>query len=84
MLYPFMYRGSVSDVNSAETDGYYETLQDVTNTPTGYTYGTLLVYGSYYKVQLYFPFIGNYVFKRSKQSSGQWSGWSMAEFVPLM
>lgn len=76
-----MYRGSISNVDSAELDGFYDTLQDVINTPSGYTYGTVIVFGSYYKYQLYFPFLGNYVFKRSKQSGSVWSGWSRSEFI---
>lgn len=55
-LFPFMYRGIVSDFNSATEPGYYNVsgTSDIPHQPDGaYRYGTLLVYGNDFITQIY-------------------------------
>lgn len=55
-LFPFMYRGTVSDFNSATEPGYYNVsgTSDIPHQPDGaYRYGTLLVYGNDFITQIY-------------------------------
>lgn len=53
-LFPFMYRGRVSDANLAVDNGWYEIFGDISNAPFTQSWGPLLVIGNSYKVQFAF------------------------------
>lgn len=53
-LFPFMYRGRVSDANLAVDNGWYEIFGDISNAPFTQSWGPLFVIGHSYKVQFAF------------------------------
>ena len=53
-LFPFMYRGRVSDANLAVDNGWYEIFGDISNAPFTQSWGPLFVIGNSYKVQFAF------------------------------
>ena len=53
-LFPFMYRGRVSDANLAVDNGWYEIFGDISNAPFIQSWGPLFVIGNSYKVQFAF------------------------------
>lgn len=53
-LFPFMYRGRVSDANLAVDNGWYEIFGDISNDPFTQSWGPLFVIGHSYKVQFAF------------------------------
>ena len=53
-LFPFMYRGRVSDANLAVDNGWYEIFGDISNAPFTSSWGPLFVIGHSYKVQFAF------------------------------
>ena len=56
-LYPFMHRGVAPDVDAAVEDEIYDVTSEwSSNQPSElYKYGTLIVCGSIFKMQLYAP-----------------------------
>lgn len=76
-LYPFMYRGDCTDFNNATEVGYYHvsSSSDIPGTPPGaYRYGTLLVVGDIFKIQIYFPDTYGKFYKRNKYQE-VWKSW---------
>jgi len=53
-LFPFMYRGRVSDANLAVDNGWYEIFGDISNAPFTQSWGPLFVIGNSYKIQFAF------------------------------
>lgn len=53
-LFPFMERGSVSDLNTATNNGYYNLTGSVSNFPIENMWTTMLVIGGAYKIQVVF------------------------------
>lgn len=53
-LFPFMYRGRVSDANLAVDNGWYEIFGNISNAPFTQSWGPLFVIGNSYKVQFAF------------------------------
>jgi len=53
-LFPFMYRGRVSDANLAVDNGWYEIFGGISNAPFTQSWGPLFVIGNSYKVQFAF------------------------------
>lgn len=53
-LFPFMYRGIVSDANLAVDNGWYEIFGNISNAPFSQSWGPLFVVGKSYKVQFAF------------------------------
>ena len=53
-MFPFMYRGRVSDANLAVDNGWYEIFGDISNAPFTQSWGPLFVIGNSYKVQFAF------------------------------
>lgn len=53
-LFPFMYRGRVSDANLAVDNGWYEIFGGISNAPFTQSWGPLFVVGHSYKVQFAF------------------------------
>lgn len=53
-LFPFMYRGIVSDANLAVYNGWYEIFGNISNAPFSQSWGPLFVVGKSYKVQFAF------------------------------
>lgn len=53
-LFPFMYRGRVSDANLAVDNGWYDIFGDISNAPFTRSWGPLFVIGNSYKVQFAF------------------------------
>lgn len=67
-LYPFMYRGICTDFNKATEAGYYHvySTSEIPNQPNGaYSYGTLLVFGTVYTIQIYYPETYGKMYKRN-------------------
>ena len=75
-LYPFMFRGDCNDFNYATDNGYYHVSSSSTpNLPKGaYGYGTLVVTGSEFQVQLYIPDTYGKIYKRNKYKDS-WKNW---------
>lgn len=75
-LYPFMFRGDCNDFNDATENGYYQVSSSSTlNLPKGaYGYGTLVVTGSEFQIQLYIPDTYGKIYKRNKYK-GSWKNW---------
>lgn len=46
-LYPFMYRGQITDVNNASETGYYLTTQSAANSPTFFPLIISFIQGGY-------------------------------------
>lgn len=51
-IFPFMYRGRITDANLATETGYYEIFGEISNVPFSQSWGPLLVFGKNYKVQI--------------------------------
>lgn len=76
-LYPFMYRGGCSDFNNATDTGYYNvgSSTGIPNAPNGaYKYGTLVVVGETFKMQIYFPDTWGEIYRRNKFGD-EWRNW---------
>ena len=75
-LYPFMFRGDCNDFNDATEVGYYNVSSSSTpNIPKGaYGYGTLVVTGSEFRIQLYIPDTYGKIYKRNKYQE-VWKSW---------
>ena len=75
-LYPFMFRGDCNDFNDATENGYYQVSSSSTpNLPKGaYGYGTLVVTGSEFQIQLYIPDTYGKIYKRNKYKDS-WKNW---------
>ena len=75
-LYPFMFRGDCNDLNDATDNGYYQvSSSSIPNLPKGaYGYGTLVVVGSEFRIQLYIPDTYGKIYKRNKYQDG-WKNW---------
>ena len=58
-LFPFMYRGRVSDANLAVDNGWYEIFGDISNAPFTQSWGPLFVIGNSYKVQFAFSSVSD-------------------------
>lgn len=58
-LFPFMYRGRVSDANLAVDNGWYEIYGNISNAPFTQSWGPLFVIGNSYKVQFAFYSVSN-------------------------
>ena len=71
-----MLRGSCTDFNNATEVGYYNVSSSSTsNIPKGaYGYGTLVVTGSEFLIQLYIPDTYGKIYKRNKYKDG-WKNW---------
>ena len=53
-LYPFMYRGKIADLNTANQNGFYEMYGNVSNAPFGGSWAPTFTIGNNYKVQFAF------------------------------
>ena len=75
-LFPFMFRGGCNDFNDATDNGYYHVSSSSTpNLPKGaYGYGTLVVIGSEFQIQLYIPDTYGKIYKRNKYKDS-WKNW---------
>ena len=75
-LYPFMFRGDCNDFNDATDNGYYQVSSSSTpSLPKGaYGYGTLVVIGSEFQIQLYIPDTYGKIYKRNKYKDS-WKNW---------
>lgn len=58
-LFPFMYRGIISDANLAVDNGWYEIFGNISNAPFSQSWGPLFVIGNSYKVQFAFYSVSN-------------------------
>ena len=79
-LYPFMYRGFCSDLDTVTEEGIYDVGNEYSvNIPQGvYNYGSLLVYYGTFTVQIYVPHLthgGSYKIAIRVKYSGEWGVW---------
>lgn len=51
-LFPFMYRGRITNLDLATENGFYEIFGSVSNAPFSQSWAPLVVIGNYYKLQI--------------------------------
>ena len=85
-LFTFSDRGLAYDLDQATSIGFYTVTGDSINVPSGtYNYGTLLVYGSLFLIQMYVPhtkIVGNTKFgvETRMKYNGNWTNWRYIKF----
>ena len=85
-LFTFSDRGLAYDLDQATSIGFYTVTGDSINVPSGtYNYGTLLVYGSLFLIQMYVPhtkIVGNTKFgvEIRMKYNGNWKNWRYIKF----
>ena len=84
-IFPFSDRGTAKDLDLATSTGFYTVVGESINTPSyTYKYGTLLVYGSAFLMQMYIPHIDGGDLRygvriRIKHLNG-WTDWRLIRF----
>ena len=77
-LFPFSYRGQVSDANDCDSSGMYRIYGGVSNGPS-FNFGVLLVFNAYGFVLQIANDVGNATPAakfRTRNSQGVWSNWT--------
>ena len=82
-LFPFMYRGRVSDANLAVDNGWYEIFGDISNAPFTQSWGPLFVIGNSYKVQFAFYSVSDGVKLYVRQLNHTNFGWAKIDLTQV-
>ena len=82
-LFPFMYRGRVSDANLAVDNGWYEIFGDISNAPFTQSWGPLFVIGNSYKVQFAFHSVSNGFKLYVRQLNHTKLGWAKIDLTQV-
>ena len=82
-LFPFMYRGRVSDANLAVDNGWYEIFGDISNAPFTQSWGPLFVIGHSYKVQFAFYSVSDGVKLYVRQLNHTNFGWNKIDLTQV-
>ena len=84
-IFPFSDRGVAKDLDLATDTGFYTVTVDSINIPSGtYNYGTLLVYGSAFLMQMYIPHAdaghSKYGVRIRIKYNNNWTDWRLIRF----
>ena len=82
-LFPFMYRGRVSDANLAVDNGWYEIFGDISNAPFTQSWGPLFVIGNSYKVQFAFYSVSDGLKLYVRQLNHTNFGWAKIDLTQV-
>lgn len=82
-LYPFMYKGIVSDANLAVDNGWYEIFGDISNAPFTQSWGPLFVIGHSYKVQFAFYSVSDGLKLYVRQLNQTNIGWNKIDLTQV-
>ena len=85
-IFTFSDRGLANDLDLATSTGFYTVTGDSISVPSGtYNYGSLLVYGSLFHIQVYIPhnnIVGNtkYGIRIRVKYINKWTDWRLIKF----